>query len=64
MSERLSASHGQAEKWEEAGCFFLVLGSGARAGLGLKALATSAFGLKKPGEKTLGESAGSRMALV
>lgn len=36
---------------EEAGCFFLVLGSGARAGLGLKALATSAFGLKKPGEK-------------
>lgn len=36
-------------------CVFLVLGSGARAGLGLKALATSAFGLEEPRErKTLG----------
>lgn len=48
MTEHLSASHGQEEKWEEVR-LFLVLGHGARAGLGLKTLATSAFGLKKPG---------------
>lgn len=49
VTEHLSASHGQEEKWEERGPSLPGLESGARAGLGLKTLATSAFGLKKPG---------------
>lgn len=68
VTEHLSTSHGQAEKWKEVGTlasswsWVVVQGLGW---VGLEGTCHFCLWLKKPGEKrTLGESAWSGMALV